>query len=97
MLEMTTDPAHADRARARERRKDLIQKFAALGSLVMLVVVFSATSNAFMSLGNGMTVALQVTSIAYLGLGATCVIITGASTCRSDRCSRSQAWLPRCS
>src|SRR5476649_423677 len=77
MLEMTTDPAHADRARARERRKDLIQKFAALGSLVMLVVVFSATSNAFMSLGNGMTVALQVTSIAYLGLGATCVIITG--------------------
>ncbi len=77
MLEMTTDTAHADRARARERRKDLIQKFAALGSLVMLVIVFSATSNAFMSLGNGMTVALQVTSIAYLGLGATCVIITG--------------------
>ncbi|MDN7182439.1 ABC transporter permease [Caballeronia sp. SEWSISQ10-4 2] len=77
MLEMTTDTAHADRTRARERRKDLIQKFAALGSLVMLVVVFSATSNAFMSLGNGMTVALQVTSIAYLGLGATCVIITG--------------------
>ena len=77
MLEMTTDTAHADRVRARERRKDLIQKFAALGSLVMLVVVFSATSNAFMSLGNGMTVALQVTSIAYLGLGATCVIITG--------------------
>jgi ribose transport system permease protein len=74
---MTTDTAHADRVRARERRKDLIQKFAALGSLVMLVVVFSATSNAFMSLGNGMTVALQVTSIAYLGLGATCVIITG--------------------
>src|SRR5580698_10020999 len=77
MLEMTTDPAHADRARARERRKDLIQKFAALGSLVALVVAFSATSNAFMSLGNGMTVALQVTSIAYLGVGATCVIITG--------------------
>ena len=77
MLEMTTDTAHADRVRARERRKDLIQKFAALGSLVMLVIVFSATSNAFMSLGNGMTVALQVTSIAYLGLGATCVIITG--------------------
>ncbi|MGA7816738.1 ABC transporter permease [Caballeronia sp.] len=77
MLEMTTDAAHADRARARERRKDLIQKFAALGSLVMLVIVFSATSSAFMSLGNGMTVALQVTSIAYLGIGATCVIITG--------------------
>jgi ribose transport system permease protein len=77
MLEMTNDAALADRTRARERRRDLIQKFAALGSLVMLVIVFSVTSNAFLSLGNGMTVALQVTSIAYLGIGATCVIITG--------------------
>jgi ribose transport system permease protein len=77
MLEMTNDAALADRTRARERRRDLIQKFAALGSLVALVVAFSATSNAFMSLGNAMTVALQVTSIAYLGIGATCVIITG--------------------
>jgi ribose transport system permease protein len=34
-------------------------------------------SNSFLSLGNGLTIALQVTSIAYLGLGATCVIITG--------------------
>ncbi|MEB0163032.1 ABC transporter permease, partial [Glaciimonas sp. CA11.2] len=29
------------------------------------------------SMSNGMSVALQVTSIAYLGIGATCVIITG--------------------
>jgi ribose transport system permease protein len=77
MLEMTNDAALAERTRSRERRRDLIQKFAALGSLVMLVIVFSVTSNAFLSLGNGMTVALQVTSIAYLGIGATCVIITG--------------------
>lgn len=77
MLEMTHDQALADRARAKERRRDLIQKFAALGSLVILVAVFSMTSDAFFSIGNGMTVALQVTSIAYLGIGATCVIITG--------------------
>jgi ribose transport system permease protein len=62
---------------ANERRKDLIQKFAAFGSLVILAIVFSLTSNAFATVGNGMTVALQVTSIAYLGVGATCVIITG--------------------
>ncbi|HEY9023577.1 MAG TPA: ABC transporter permease [Burkholderiaceae bacterium] len=60
-----------------DRRKDLFQKFAALGSLLGLTLVFSFVSDAFFSLGNGMTVALQVTSIAYLGIGATCVIITG--------------------
>ena len=39
--------------------------------------MFSLTSNAFFSVSNGMSVALQVTSIAYLGIAATCVIITG--------------------
>ena len=60
-----------------ERQKDLVQKFAALGGLFVLVSVFSLASASFFSVGNGMTVALQVTSIAYLGIGATCVIITG--------------------
>jgi ribose transport system permease protein len=60
-----------------ERRKDLVQKFAAFGSLVALAIVFSLTSDSFFSLNNGMSVALQVTSIAILGIGATCVIITG--------------------
>jgi ribose transport system permease protein len=60
-----------------DRQKDLFQKFAALASLLALTAVFSAVSPAFFTLGNGMTVALQVTSIAYLGIAATCVIITG--------------------
>jgi len=60
-----------------DRRKDLFQKFAALASLFALTVVFSFVSSSFFSVGNGLTVALQVTSIAYLGIGATCVIITG--------------------
>src|SRR5258706_3388010 len=60
-----------------DKRKDLIQEFAALGSLVALAAVFSFTSSAFFSLSNGMTIALQVTSVALLGIGATCVIITG--------------------
>lgn len=60
-----------------DKQKDLIQKFAALGSLVVLGIVFSLTSDAFFTMGNGMSVALQVTSIALLGVGATCVIITG--------------------
>ncbi|WP_210341811.1 ABC transporter permease [Rhizobium setariae] len=60
-----------------DKQKDIIQKFAALGSLVVLIVVFALTSPAFFTLNNGMTIALQVTSIALLGIGATCVIITG--------------------
>ncbi|UJL90606.1 ABC transporter permease [Agrobacterium vitis] len=60
-----------------DRQKDIIQKFAALGCLVVLAAVFALTSNAFLSVNNGMTIALQVTSIAFLSIGATYVIITG--------------------
>lgn len=60
-----------------DKQKDLFQKFAALASLFGLTVVFALVSDAFLTVGNGMTIALQVTSIAYLGIGATCVIITG--------------------
>ena len=63
--------------RLTDKQKDIIQKFAALGGLVILTIVFSTTSDAFFTLSNGMTVALQTTSIAYLGFGLTCVIITG--------------------
>lgn len=60
-----------------DSQKDIIQKFAALGSLVILIAVFAASSSAFLTVNNAMTIALQVTSIALLGIGATCVIITG--------------------
>lgn len=60
-----------------ETQKDLFQKFAALASLIGLIIIFSFFSESFLSVGNGMTVALQVTSIAYLGIAATLVIITG--------------------
>ena len=59
-----------------ERQKDLVQKFAALAGLLVLVIVFSLTSPSFFSVGNAMTVSLQVTSIVYLGIGATFVILT---------------------
>jgi len=60
-----------------DKRKELIQKFAALIGLILLGVVFSITSDAFLTTSNGMAVALQTTAIGYLGLGATLVIITG--------------------
>jgi ribose transport system permease protein len=60
-----------------DRQKDLIQKFAALAGLLILVLVFALTSSAFLTVGNAMTVSLQVTTIVYLGIGATLVILTG--------------------
>src|SRR5205814_10419324 len=60
-----------------DRMSDLFQRFAALAGLLALTIVFSRVGDAFFTVGNAMTVALQVTSIAYLGIGATCVIITG--------------------
>lgn len=73
---MTTGPDQKNLSLS-DRQKDIIQKFAALGSLMALTIVFSLTSSAFFTVSNGMTIALQVTSIALLGIGATCVIITG--------------------
>ena len=70
-------PAQPPRTRPRsmtDRNKDLIQKFAALPALGGHRL--SLTSEAF-SVGNAMTVSLQVTSIVYLGIGATLVILTG--------------------
>ncbi len=60
-----------------DRRRDLIQKFAALTGLVALAAVFSIVSQSFFTVSNALTIALQVTSIGFLGIGATCVIITG--------------------
>ncbi len=57
-------------------RKDLIQKFAALAGLVLLIIAFSLTSGAFLTMSNCVTIALQTSTIAFIGLGATCVIIT---------------------
>jgi ribose transport system permease protein len=67
---MSTNPDAKSRFTFSDRQKDIIQKFAALGSLVLLTVVFSATSSAFFTVNNAMTIALQVTSIALLGFGA---------------------------
>jgi ribose transport system permease protein len=64
-------------AAADGRYRAILQRFAAVGSLLALIAAFSLTSGAFFSLGNGITIALQVTSIGLLGIGATCVIIAG--------------------
>jgi ribose transport system permease protein len=74
---MSTAEITASDAKKSIDRKELIQKFAALAGLVLLVIAFSLTSPAFFTMSNGVTVALQTSTIAYIGLGATCTIITG--------------------
>ena len=60
-----------------DQRKALLQKLAALGGLIILIVIFSLTSDSFFSINNIMTVGLQTSTIAFIGIGVTCVILTG--------------------
>ncbi len=69
------DAASRDAKRTIDR-KDLIQKFAALAGLVLLVLAFSLTNAAFHTMSNAVTIALQTSAIAFIGLGATLTIIT---------------------
>ena len=60
-----------------DKQKDMLQKLAALGGLVFLFIVFAAVSPHFLTLNNVMTIGLQTSTIAFIGIGATCVILTG--------------------
>lgn len=54
-----------------------LHKLSALATLFCLIVAFSFTSPAFLSVGNGLTVLLQTAVIGLLAIGMTMVIITG--------------------
>ncbi|MDH2998307.1 ribose ABC transporter permease [Pasteurellaceae bacterium LFhippo2] len=60
-----------------EKHKDLLRKMAALAGLILLVIFFSVTNEYFFTSNNIMTVGLQTSTIALIGIGATCVILTG--------------------
>ncbi|MWQ06110.1 ABC transporter permease [Glaesserella parasuis] len=60
-----------------DKYKDLLRKMAALAWLILLVIFFSVTNDYFFTSNNIMTVGLQTSTIALIGIGATCVILTG--------------------
>lgn len=60
-----------------EKYKDLLRKMAALAGLILLIIFFSVTNEYFFTTNNIMTVGLQTSTIALIGIGATCVILTG--------------------
>ncbi|WP_211234219.1 substrate-binding domain-containing protein [Aliagarivorans taiwanensis] len=60
-----------------EKQKAMLQKLASLGGLFALLVVFSLTSQHFMTMSNIMTVGLQTSTITIIGIGVMLTIITG--------------------
>ncbi len=60
-----------------DKYKDLLRKMAALAGLILLVIFFSVTNEYFFTTNNIMSVGLQTSTIALIGIGATCVILTG--------------------
>lgn len=54
-----------------------LHKLSAVLTLVLLIVAFSFTSPAFLTVNNGLTVLLQTSVIGLLAIGMTMVIITG--------------------
>ncbi|RKF20076.1 hypothetical protein DBZ36_06400 [Alginatibacterium sediminis] len=60
-----------------ERQKQMIQKLAALAGLICLFIAFTLTNEYFFTVNNLMTIGLQTSTIAFIGIGVTCVILTG--------------------
>ena len=54
-----------------------IHRLSALMTLLLLVIGFALSSQAFFSVNNGLTILLQTSVIGLLGIGMTMVIITG--------------------
>ena len=60
-----------------ERQKQMIQKLAALAGLICLFIAFAISNEFFFTLNNVMTIGLQTSTIAFIGIGVTIVILTG--------------------
>ncbi|MBN1499858.1 MAG: ABC transporter permease [Spirochaetes bacterium] len=55
----------------------ILQKFIAVSGLLVLLVYFSVSTNNFFTPRNFLTIGLQTTTIAFMGIGVTFAIITG--------------------
>lgn len=60
-----------------DKQKQLIHKVAALAGLISLFIAFTLTNEYFFTINNLMTIGLQTSTIAFIGIGVTCVILTG--------------------
>ncbi|WP_439287723.1 ABC transporter permease [Lonepinella sp. BR2904] len=60
-----------------EKHKALLRKLASLAGLLLLIVAFTLSNEYFFTLNNVLTIGLQTSTITLIGIGATCVILTG--------------------
>ncbi|WP_068083733.1 ABC transporter permease [Polycladidibacter stylochi] len=60
-----------------EKQKQMLQKLAALAGLVCLFIAFAISNEYFFTVNNLMTIGLQTSTIAFIGIGVTLPILTG--------------------
>ena len=60
-----------------EKVRNMMQRFIAVAALIALFVVFSLVTDRFFTIQNILTIALQTSTLAFMGIGVTYVIITG--------------------
>lgn len=60
-----------------ELRASTLQQFAALGSLILMMILFSILSPYFLNFDNLITVIKQTSVVGIIAIGVTLVIVTG--------------------
>lgn len=60
-----------------EKVRNMMQRFIAVAALIALFIVFSLVTDRFFTIQNILTIALQTSTLAFMGIGVTYVIITG--------------------
>ena len=60
-----------------EKQKEMLRKLASLAGLILLIIAFTISNEYFFTLNNVLTIGLQTSTIALIGIGATIVILTG--------------------
>lgn len=67
----------ADTVSQMEKIRQVMQRFIAVAALIALFIVFSLVTDRFFTIQNILTIALQTSTLAFMGIGVTYVIITG--------------------
>ncbi|MBP8933857.1 MAG: ABC transporter permease, partial [Candidatus Atribacteria bacterium] len=60
-----------------EKVRYMMQRFIAVAALVVLFIAFSLITDKFFTIQNILTIALQTSTLAFMGIGVTYAIITG--------------------
>ena len=79
-----------------DKQKRYVEKLASLAGLLLLVVAFTVSNDYFFTLNNIMTIGLQTSTIALIGIGATCPFWPAVLIWVPVRWWRYPAWRRQC-